>query len=236
MRINQFISSSGYCSRRAADKLVEEKRVVVNGEIATIGMDISVQDQLMIDGGVLLQSHPEYIYMLYNKPKGIESTTDTSKPGNIIDAIHFHERIFPIGRLDKDSTGLIMLTNHGDIVNKILRSENHHEKEYYVRVDKEVTTSFLESMSQGVEIYNPVKHQNQITKPSSCKKIGARQFSIILTEGLNLQIRRMSKALGYRVFELDRVRIMNFTKGTIPLGGYRLLSENEVSNLMKMLD
>ncbi|MGD9910192.1 MAG: pseudouridine synthase [Candidatus Izemoplasmatales bacterium] len=235
MRINQFISSSGYCSRRAADKLIEEKRVVVNQQIATIGMEISPNDQLFIDG-VLLKDRPDYIYMLYNKPKGIESTTDTSKPGNIIDAIHFHERIFPIGRLDKDSTGLIMLTNHGDIVNKILRSENHHEKEYHVRVDKEITSAFLESMSQGLEIYNPVKHQNQITKPAQCKKIGSKQFSIILTEGLNLQIRRMSKALGYRVFELDRVRIMNLHKGNIPLGEYRLLSENEVSSLMKMLD
>lgn len=235
MRINQFISSSGYCSRREADKLVEDKRVVVNGEIATIGMDVSLGDQLLIDG-VLLETRPEYIYILYNKPKGIESTTDTSKPGNIIDAIHYPKRIFPVGRLDKDSTGLIILTNNGDIVNKILRSENHHEKEYHVRVDKEITSSFIEQMSQGVEIYNPVKHQNQTTKPSHCKKIGSKQFSIILTEGLNLQIRRMSKALGYRVFELDRVRIMNFTKGNLPLGGYRLLSENEVSSLMKMLD
>jgi len=235
VRINQFISSSGYCSRRAADRLVEEKRVLVNDTVATVGMDILPTDKLTIDG-VLLTYHPTFIYMLYNKPKGIESTTDTSKPGNIIDAIGFPERIFPIGRLDKDSTGLIMLTNNGDIVNKILRSENHHEKEYHVRVDKEITNEFIKEMSLGVEIYNPVKHVNQLTKPSICKKIGPRQFSIILTEGLNLQIRRMSKASGYRVLELDRVRIMNFTKGKIPVGAYRLLDEFEVSKLMKLLD
>lgn len=235
MRANVFISSTGHCSRRAADKLIEEGRVLVNGEQAKIGMDITIQDEVMIDG-VLLREKPQEIYILYNKPRGIETTTDQKKEKNIIDEINYPERIFPIGRLDKDSSGLIMLTNNGNIVNKILRSENHHEKEYLVSVDRDVTEDFMIQMAKGVSIYNPVQHRMQMTKPAICKKIGKRQFSIILTEGLNLQIRRMSKALGYRVLSLDRTRLLIFTKENISLGNYRLLSKKEITDLMDAIE
>jgi len=235
MRANVYISSTGFCSRREADRFIEAGRVIVNGKQAITGMNIEENDIVEIDGKPL-KIKPETVYIMYNKPRGIESTTDPEKKDNIIDAINYPERIFPIGRLDKDSSGLILLTNDGMIVNRILRSENNHEKEYLVTVDKVLTKEFLDAMSKGVDIYNPVKHVRQITLPAKLKKIGPKSFSIILTQGLNLQIRRMAKQLGYKVLTLHRIRIMNLNIGKLEEGTYRLLTDKEVSDVLHLLE
>lgn len=235
MRINVFISSTGFCSRREADRLVESGRVSINGTIAKIGMDVSETDQILIDGK-LIQSRPEIVYLAFNKPEGIESTTDQSKKNNIIDYLNYPERIFPIGRLDKDTSGLILLTNDGMIVNKILRSEFEHEKEYEVTVDHKITDEFVQSLSSGVQIYNPVRHMTTVTKPCKVIPLGDKTFTIILTQGLNLQIRRMCSALGYRVIKLKRTRIINIQLGNLPIGRYRFLTTEELDYLKKTLE
>ncbi len=234
MRANVFISSTGFCSRRAADKLIESGKVKVNGNIATIGMDISELDDVTINDQPL-SLREEAVYLIYHKPKGIETTTDRTKKNNIIDAINYPIRIFPIGRLDKDSTGLILLTNDGGIVNKILRSEYNHDKEYIVTVDKLITSEFLDNMSNGVDIYNPVKHEIQKTKKAILIKQTNHVFRIILTQGLNLQIRRMCKVLGYRVLELHRIRVMNITIDNLKSNQYRKLTNDEVKELNSLL-
>lgn len=196
---------------------------------------MSLEDSVTIDGIPLL-SKTKFDYIIYHKPIGIETTTDTSKPDNIIDAIHYPIRIFPVGRLDKDSSGLIILTSDGQIVNRILRSENAHEKEYIVTVDQEITSEFLSQMSKGVEIYNPVKRQKNITLPAKVKQLSQNTFSIILTQGLNLQIRRMAKALNYHVMKLHRTRIMNLSLESLPKGKYRQLTSIELTDLLQMID
>jgi len=235
MRINVFISSTGFCSRREADRLVESGLVKINGAIAKIGMDVNESDVVLINGK-RIGARPEVVYLAFHKPVGIESTTDQQKPDNIIDYIRYPERIFPIGRLDKDSSGLILLTNDGMIVNQILRSEFEHEKEYEVQVDHLVTADFTTALSAGVKIYNPVRHEYTLTKPCVVKKTGDRSFSIILTQGLNLQIRRMCTALGYRVLDLKRTRIINIRLGNLPVGDYRVLSGPELDYLKKTIE
>lgn len=235
MRINVFISSTGFCSRREADRLVESGRVTINGTLAKIGMDVSETDQVFIDKKPI-QARPEIVYLAFNKPEGIESTTDQSKKNNIIDYLNYPERIFPIGRLDKDTSGLILLTNDGMIVNKILRSEFEHEKEYEVLVDHKITADFVQSLSQGVQIYNPVRHITTVTKPCKVVPSGDNAFTIILTQGLNLQIRRMCSALGYRVIKLKRTRIINIHLGNLPLGKYRLLTADELEYLKSTIE
>jgi len=235
MRINVYISSSGLCSRREADRLIEEKKVKVNGKIAETGMSIVPGDVVSVNNHMIeTQAHP--VYLLYHKPIGIESTTDISKPNNIIEAIHYPNRIFPVGRLDKDSSGLIILTSDGQIVNRILRSENAHEKEYIVELSTPFPDSFLEQLASGVEIYNPVRHERTTTLPAKTKRLSKTTFSIILTQGLNLQIRRMTQALGYHVSKLNRVRIMNLELGDLPPGKWRFFSEEELINLKKMIE
>lgn len=235
MRINVFISSTGFCSRREADRLVASGQVKINGAIAKIGTDVSEKDLVVINGK-RIGLRPETVYLAFHKPEGIESTTDQQKPDNIIDFIHYPERIFPIGRLDKDSSGLILLTNDGMIVNKILRSEFEHEKEYEVLVDHPVTADFILALATGVKIYNPVRHEYTTTKPCVVKKTGDRAFTIILTQGLNLQIRRMCTALGYRVIALKRTRIINIKLGNLPAGEYRILSGSELDYLKKTIE
>lgn len=235
MRINVYLSSKGICSRREADRFVESGRVRVNDQVAKIGMDIDEFDRVTLDGKPIRVA-PKTVYLAYHKPIGVESTTDQSKPHNIIDAIKFPERIFPIGRLDKDSSGLILLTNDGQIVNQILRSENAHEKEYLVTVDRDITPDFLHQMQCGVEIYNPVKHRKQTTLPTKINKLGARKFSIVLVQGLNLQIRRMCSALGYHVMTLKRIRIMNLSLGDLPSGKYLILDESQIASLRAMME
>ncbi|MDD3122991.1 MAG: pseudouridine synthase [Candidatus Izemoplasmatales bacterium] len=230
MRINVYISSSGLCSRREADRLVESKRVTINGDLAETGMNVLNSDEVMVDGKLVFHNEGT-VYLLYHKPVGIETTTDTTKPKNIIDAVGYKDRIFPVGRLDKESSGLIILTSDGQIVNQILRSENAHEKEYVVKVDKTLTDDFLESMAKGVKIFNPVKHEYTITLPSIVKQLSSNIFSIILTQGLNLQIRRMVSALGYHVLSLERIRIMNLSIQDIPVGKWRHFTKDELSIL-----
>lgn len=228
MRINKFISETGICSRREADKLIEAKRVTINGQVAELGSTVASGDDVRIDGQPL-GSKKKDVYIALNKPVGITCTTELHVKGNIIDFINHPERIFPIGRLDKDSQGLILLTNDGDIVNKILRAENNHDKEYIVTVDKPITAHFLHGMANGVRILGTT------TKPCKVTKVSDRVFNIVLTQGLNRQIRRMCQAFGYQVRKLERVRIMNIPLGNLKLGQWRNLTAKELTDLNKSL-
>ena len=230
-RINKYLSESGYCSRRAADRLIEEGKVTINGEIPELGTKVNEDDQVKVEGQIIEKSTKQKkIYLAFNKPVGIVCTTDRRvEPDNIIDFIKYPKRIFPIGRLDKNSEGLIFLTNDGDIVNKILRARNNHEKEYIVIVNRQINKDFIQRMSNGVEILET------ITKNCIVKQLGAKKFKIILTQGLNRQIRRMCEALGYRVQSLKRVRIMNI-KLDIPKGKYREFTKGELIELNRLLE
>lgn len=227
MRINKFISEKGICSRREADKLIEKKRVTINGNLAGIGDKVTSQDEIRIDGK-LLNRKDRRIYIALNKPVGITCTTESKIKGNIVDFMNYPKRIFPIGRLDKDSEGLIFLTNDGDIVNKILRAGNNHEKEYIVTVDKPISNEFLKGMSSGVKILDTITNPCKVTKESS------HVFRIILTQGLNRQIRRMCEAFGYNVLKLKRIRIMNVKLKDLPIGKWRYLTEEELSIINKL--
>ncbi|MFL0269137.1 23S rRNA pseudouridine(2604) synthase RluF [Candidatus Clostridium radicumherbarum] len=228
VRINKFISEMGFCSRREADKFVEQGRVTINDVKALTGSKVKPSDTVKLDGK-LLQNREELVYIAFNKPVGITCTTEHKIKGNIVDYINHEKRIFPIGRLDKDSEGLILLTNDGDIVNKILRAGNNHDKEYIVTVDKPLTAEFLENMSKGVRILNT------ITKPCIIKKEDKYTFRIILTQGLNRQIRRMCEALGFTVTKLVRLRIMNINLKNLPIGKWRDLTSDELITLNKLI-
>ena len=228
-RLNKYISETGYCSRREADKLIDQGRVTINGNLPEMGTKVQPGDDVCIDGQPL-KAKEKPIYIALNKPTGITCTTERDIPGNIVDFIGHKSRIFPIGRLDKPSDGLIFLTNDGDIVNKILRAGNNHEKEYVVRVDKPITNEFLQKMSSGVNILDTVTLPCKVTKETKFS------FRIILTQGLNRQIRRMCEALGYEVFKLRRVRIMNISLDGIPNGSWRYLQEDEVSQLLALCE
>ena len=229
VRINKFLSQAGFCSRREADKFILDERVTINGIIAKMGEKIDPNDDISVDGERISKKPNKKIYIILNKPKGIVCTTDSGvEKNNIIDYVNHPKRIFPIGRLDKTSEGLIFLTNDGDIVNKILRAKNKHEKEYHVTVDKPITHEFIQQMSKGVPILNTV------TRPCEIKRIKDYEFKIILTQGLNRQIRRMCEYLGYRVKKLRRIRIMNI-KLDIPLGEWRYFNDQEFSELKMML-
>ncbi len=228
-RLNKAISETGFCSRREADKLIAQNRVSVNGVVGNLGMQVSYNDEIFVDGKKISKQVAP-IYIAFNKPPGITCTTDTSIADNIIDYINYPERIFPIGRLDKASEGLIFLTNDGDIVNKILRSKNNHEKEYIVSVNKPITKDFLHKMSNGIPILDT------ITNPCKIKKINDFTFSIILTQGLNRQIRRMCEYLDYGVSTLKRIRIMNITLGTLKKGKYRHFTNNELNELLSLVE
>ena len=229
-RINKYLSEVGYCSRREADRLIEEGKVTINGKITKIGTKTEEGDQVEVEGQKIDKyTKQKNIYLAFNKPVGIVCTTDRRvEPDNIIDFINYPARIFPIGRLDKPSEGLIFLTNDGDIVNKILRARNNHEKEYIVRVNRPIDRDFIKSMSSGVEILG--------TKTKNCliKKLGSNEFKIVLTQGLNRQIRRMCESLGYKVKSLKRVRIMNI-KLDVPIGKYREFTKEELLELNLLL-
>lgn len=234
VRLNNYISSTGMCSRREADTLIKEQRVLVNGKLAVLGMKVNENDQVMVDS-VLVTLKKKFVTLAYYKPQGIICTSEPSVKNNIIDAINYPERIFPIGRLDKDSEGLILLTNDGSIVNKILRSESNHEKEYIVYVHRPLDAHFKRKMENGIDIYNPVRHEMTTTLPCTVKLISDRGFKIILKQGLNRQIRRMCSALGYQVVFLKRIRIMNITLTNLNKGEYRLLSDQEYTELINQL-
>ena len=230
-RINKYLSEVGYCSRRRADRLIEEGKVTINGKVPEIGTKVDDCDLVEVEGKRIEKSTKQKkIYLAFNKPVGIVCTTNREvEPDNIIDFIKYPKRIFPIGRLDKWSEGLIFLTNDGDIVNKILRARNNHEKEYIVSVNRPINKEFIQSMSNGIEILET------ITKNCFVKQMGAKKFKIILTEGLNRQIRRMCESLGYRVQSLKRVRIMNI-KLDLPVGKYREFTKKELFELDKLLE
>lgn len=227
-RLNKYISDSGFCSRREADKLIEKNRVKINGVIPLLGTKVQPGDSVLVDGkriNAVEQNKSDRVYIAYNKPIGITCTTERDVRGNIIDAIRHKKRIFPIGRLDKPSEGLIFLTSDGDIVNKILRAENAHDKEYLVTVDKPLSERFVERMQRGVPILDT------ITKPCIVKVQSRFVFSIILTQGLNRQIRRMCEFLGYEVTQLKRTRIMNVTIDNLKAGQWRNLTTQEMSDI-----
>jgi len=229
-RLNKYLSEVGYCSRRAADKLIDAGRVTINGEIPEMGSKVSPEDVVKVDGKLISKRKQDYVYLAFNKPIGIVCTTDTHvEKDNIIDFINYPKRIFPIGRLDKPSEGLILLTDDGDIVNKILRASNNHEKEYLVTVDRIISQTFIEHMANGIPILDTV------TKKCKVKKLSKYQFKIILTQGLNRQIRRMCEYLNYEVKALQRVRIMNI-KLNVPVGEYRELTKDELNALNILIE
>ncbi len=229
-RINKFLSEAGYCSRRAADKLIEQNRVTINGKVPEMGTKITEMDEVRVDGKLINEQTEQPVYLMLNKPRGIVCTTDTRvEKDNIIDFINYHKRIFPIGRLDKPSEGLILLTNDGDIVNKILRARNNHEKEYIVNVDQPITEDFIKRMGGGLPILGTMTNKCEV------EKLGERKFRIVLTQGLNRQIRRMAEYLGYRVTKLKRIRIMNI-KLDLPVGEYRDLTAKELKTLHRLLN
>ena len=229
MRINKFISEAGQASRRGADKLITEGRVTINGKRATIGSQVEPGDDVRVNGNQLFVARNN-VYIALNKPVGITCTTEKGVKGNIVDLVNHPFRVFHIGRLDKDSEGLILLTNDGDIVNEILRSENQHEKEYVVSVDRPITPEFLKQMSEGVKILDT------ITLPCKVEQLSKYDFKIILTQGLNRQIRRMCEELGYNVYRLLRIRIMNIQLDNLPVGQWRYLSKKEKAQLFQELN
>jgi len=228
-RLNKFIGETGHCSRREADEIISAGRVTVNGNPAELGMKVSGEDEIRIDGKLIVEKTGKFVYLALNKPPGIECTTNTDVKDNIIDFLNYPKRIFPIGRLDKASEGLIFLTDDGEIVNKILRARNNHEKEYEVVVDKPVTDRFIERMSKGIPILDTV------TRECFVEKTGKDSFRIILTQGLNRQIRRMCEYLGFEVLKLKRVRIINITLD-LPLGRHRELTPDEISQLNLLIE
>ncbi|MDY8023437.1 pseudouridine synthase [Paenibacillus polymyxa] len=229
MRINKYISETGFCSRRETNRLIAAGRITINGNVCEAGAEVEPQDIVLIDGETIPLNSSEPVYLALNKPIGIVCTAAEQVAGNIISYVNYPSRIFAIGRLDKASEGLILLTNDGSIVNQMMRSEHGHEKEYVVTVDKPVTNEFTQAMSHGVEILNV------ITKPCKVDRTSEYEFRIILTQGLNLQIRRMCKALGYRVLKLERVRIMNITLDHLERGQWRHLEREELELLLAKL-
>jgi 23S rRNA pseudouridine2604 synthase len=228
-RLNKYISETGFCSRREADKLIEQGRVTLNGRPAVLGDKATESDEVLVNGKPLRARRRREVYLAFHKPVGITCTTERHVKGNIIDYLRHPERIFPIGRLDKPSEGLIFLTSDGDIVNKILRAGNNHEKEYVVTVDKPITPTFVQRMREGVPILGTV------TQKCFVRKDGSYTFTIILTQGLNRQIRRMCEYLGYTVTRLKRVRIMNVTLQGLPVGKWRELTEAEMEEINRLL-
>lgn len=229
MRINKYLSSAGIVSRRGADKWVEDGRITINGQPAELGSRVSDEDDVRVDGKPV-KTEEELVYIALNKPVGITSTTERHIKGNVVDFVNHPLRIFHIGRLDKDSDGLLLLTNDGDVVNEILREEHGHEKEYIVTVDKPITKEFVRKMESGVDILGTT------TKPCKVKQLGPRKFNITLTQGLNRQIRRMCSALGFSVRSLQRTRILNIYLGNLPNGQWRDLTKEELNEMFKMMN
>lgn len=228
VRINKYLSEAGICSRREADRYIAEGKVQIDGITAVMGSKVG-KNSLVTFQGKPVKKEEKLVLIAFNKPEGIVSTTDPDEPDNIVDFINYGMRIYPIGRLDKDSQGLILLTNDGNIVNKILRAENHHEKEYIVTVNKEITQDFIKKMSQGVPVLD------RITNPCEVTPIDKNTFRIILTQGLNRQIRRMCEYFGYRVVRLTRVRIMNIQLGRLKLGSWRNVTDKEIVELNRLI-
>ncbi len=229
-RLNKFLSEAGICSRREADRLIEAGRVLVNGQVAFVGQKVSEIDAVEVDGKVVY-SKPEATLLLLNKPVGIVCTAEKREKNNIVDFVSYPTRLYPVGRLDKDSRGLILMTNQGDLVNRIMRSRYEHEKEYIVHTDREVTNAFVQGMAKGVYL----EELGETTRPCVVEKLSKFRFRIVLTQGLNRQIRRMCDVFGYRVLDLQRVRIMNLTLDGIKEGEYREITPDEMKQLLELL-
>lgn len=229
MRINKYLSEAGIVSRRGADKWIDDGRVTINGVLSELGSKVESGDEVHVDGN-LVKIEEQLVYIALNKPVGITSTTERHIEGNVIDFVNHPLRIFHIGRLDKDSDGLLLLTNDGDVVNEILREEHGHEKEYIVTVDRPITKDFIKEMESGVEILGT------ITKPCKIKQLGPKKFNLTLTQGLNRQIRRMCSALGYGVWNLQRTRILNIHLGDLPKGQWRDLTKAELTEMFQMMN
>ncbi|MEO0060294.1 MAG: hypothetical protein RLZZ312_1941 [Bacteroidota bacterium] len=228
-RLNKFIAETGFCSRREADKYVEQSRVTINGKVPELGTKVTSRDEIRIDGKLIIEKHDKPIYLAFNKPVGIECTTNLDVRDNIVDYINYPKRIFPIGRLDKSSEGLIFMTNDGDIVNKILRARNNHQKEYTVTVNRPITERFIERMANGIPILDTV------TRKCKVEQISKFVFKIILTQGLNRQIRRMCEFLDFEVVALKRIRIINISLD-IAVGRYRDLTDQEIQELNELIE
>ena len=231
VRLNKFIADCGYCSRREADRLIEAGKVTVNGKEAEMGMRVTDDDTVVIDGRAL-KREDETILLVFNKPPGITCTTSKDDDTNVVDYINYPKRIYPIGRLDKYSEGLLLLTNKGDLVNGIMRSRYDHEKEYIVTIDRPVDDVFLRKMSAGVYL----KELDVTTKPCKCQKVARNKFSMIITQGLNRQIRRMCEEMGCRVMKLRRIRILDIELGDLPVGEYRKATKKEMDSVLRMMD
>lgn len=231
IRLNKFLSESGICSRREADRQIDAGNVLINGKVATMGQRVMPQDVVEFQGKEIF-SKPKEVLLLLNKPEGIVCTAEKREKNNIVDYVNYSTRLYPVGRLDKNSRGLILMTNQGDLVNRIMRSRNYHEKEYVVRVDKPISASFIEGMQKGVYL----SELDVKTRPCQVEKLSKYTFRIILTQGLNRQIRRMCQAFGYRVKDLQRIRIMNLTLDGIKEGEYREIRQDEYEELMRLLD
>ena len=231
IRLNKFIADCGHCSRREADRLIEAGKVLVNGKVAEMGMRVTDDDKVMVDGKVLKREE-KTILLIFNKPPGITCTAAKDDETNVVDYINYPKRVYPIGRLDKYSEGLLLLTNRGDLVNGIMRSRYGHEKEYIVTVDRVVDDNLLRKLSSGVYL----KELDVTTKPCKCQKVARNKFSMIITQGLNRQIRRMCEECGCRVMKLKRVRILDIELGDLPVGEYREATEKELDSVMKEID
>lgn len=226
MRINKYLSHLGVCSRREADRLIDEGKVLHNGEVALMGVQVEEGDEVSVNGKIVTKA-PERVYIALNKPRGITCTTAKADKTNVVDYVGYKERIYPMGRLDKDSEGLLILTNDGELMDQVLRARNHHEKEYIVTVNRPLKDDFVPLMEKGVEILDTV------TRPCKVRQLGPRKFSIILTQGLNRQIRRMCEALDYEVKTLKRIRIVNIKLQELPLGKWRHISDAEIEQLKR---
>ena len=229
IRLNKFMSDAGFCSRREADRLIKAGEVLVDGKAAVMGQKIFVSQKVECRGKVIKRDE-ELILLALNKPVGIECTTDETNPDNIVDFVRYPKRGYPVGRLDKNSEGLILLTNDGAIVNKILKAVNYHEKEYVVKVNKPITDDFIKKMSSGVKILDTVTRKCKVTK------VNKDTFNIVLTQGLNRQIRRMCEALGYKVLKLKRIRIINILLDNIPVGKYKEIKKSELEELLRLVN
>lgn len=235
IRLNKYLSDAGICSRRQADILIENGLVLVDNKKPVIGQKVSEKNVITYKGKIVKQKK-EIILIALNKPEGIECTTDKSNPDNIVDFVGYGERIYPVGRLDKNSCGLILMTNNGQLSDKLMRARNYHEKEYEVKVDKDITDDFIEKMSKGIHLTDKEHNIDVVTRKCSVKKISKRVFRIVLTQGINRQIRRMCKSLGYGIVRLERIRILNINLGKLPTGKYRKVTEEEKTVLMKRLE
>ncbi len=235
VRINKYLSQCGICSRREADRIIDDGKVFVNGKVATLGTKVCDGDEVKVNGKIIKNQETEVVIAL-NKPVGIECTTDMKNPDNIISFINYPRRVFMVGRLDKNSEGLILLTNNGELSDKLMRAANYHEKEYLVTVDRKINDEFIKGMSIGVPIVDEEHGIDTITRKCKINKVSTNTFKIVLTQGINRQIRRMCKYFGYNVVTLKRIRIMNITLGKLPIGRYRELSKEEVSELKRSLN